>query len=428
MRISKYIFLSIILLWRVTTHTYAYSIHKIGSENGLSNNNVVSIAQDRDGFIWICTKDGLNRFDANTFKVFKKSDIDNDGLSSNVLNYVYADKFDDIIWVATEKNGVDAYNYRTNTYKHYRHDHTGANPNTIIADGVTQISSDSKGNIWFATYWGGLDYFDKETETFHHYNQSNIKGLGSNYNWTIFVENDETIYAGHVNDGFSIINKKTKTAINFKHDPKNPSSLCDNTVTYIFKDSQNNIWIGTRNGLTLFDPLTYQIKNFKNDPENPFSLSSNYVKSILQTNDYKLWIGTDGGGVNILDLSTFSKDKNPKGVCFEHIGASLTSEGLSSLSVQTLFQDNFGNIWLGGYGGGINFVPNIESIFKKISYLPYVGNTNSLADKNVYGMCVDSEDKVWVANSLGGIEIYDKERKIKSIEKISNQGDQWSAS
>jgi ligand-binding sensor domain-containing protein len=104
-------------------------------------------------------------------------------------------------------------------------------------------------------------------------------------------------------------------------------SLADNTVTYIFKDSQNNIWIGTRNGLTLFDPLTYQIKNFKNDPNNPASLTSNYIKCIIQTDDYKLWIGTDGGGVNILDLSTFSKDKNTKEVHFGHLMASLTPQG-----------------------------------------------------------------------------------------------------
>lgn len=415
----KNIGLLIIGLWGSMLPVSAHTIDKIGVEDGLSNNNVVSIAQDRDGFMWFCTKDGLNRFDGSTFSIFKTSDSDTNTISSNVLNYVYADRFEDLVWIATEKNGIDAYNYKTNVFTHYGYEY--GNTRSLSADGVTHISSDSRGNLWLATYQGGIEYFDKKTKVFTHYNQSTIKGLGSDFNWTLMVENDETIYAGHVHHGFSIINLKTKTAVNFKHDPKDPSSLCDNTVTCIFRDSRNNVWIGTRNGLSLFDPDTYQIKNFKNIPDNTSSLSNNFIQKVIETKDNKLWIGTEGGGVNILDLGNFSKETDPVKVAFEHIQASYTSDGLSSPSVQCLKQDNFGNIWIGGLGGGINFVPNREPFFNTISYLPIIGNTNSLNAKTVPGLCLDSENKLWVANGPGGIIIYDKGKKINQIENIDDK-------
>lgn len=397
----------------------AFEIEKIGLEKGLSNNNVVSFTQDKNGFIWICTKDGLNRFDGSTFKVFRYSETNN-SISSNFLNCVYADKFDDIVWIATEKNGVNAYNYKTNIFTHYLHDNTGQDANTLMANGVTHITGDDKGNLWLATYQGGIDYFDKKAGIFTHYNQSNVKGLGSDYNWYVMYDTDERLYIGHVTEGFSILNPVTRTAVNYKHNADNPSSLPDNTVTCIFKDSQNNIWIGTRNGLCLFDQETSKMINFKNDPENPNSLSNSFIQRMVETQESELWIGTEGGGVNVLDLKKISFEIDPEKIHFRRIPISDTPDGLSSGSVQCIFIDYFSNIWVGGLGGGINFIPRNESFFKKISYLPIVGNTNSLNGKNVPGLCIDGDSNLWVANSDGGLSVYQNNKKIRQYSNINN--------
>ncbi|MBN2611047.1 MAG: response regulator, partial [Bacteroidales bacterium] len=416
----RYIFLLVCSLCISAVSVSAYVIEKIGLENGLSNNNVVGFAQDHDGFIWICTKDGLNRFDGNTFKVFRHSETDNNTICSNVLNCVYTDKSDDIVWIATEKNGINAYHYKTQIFKHYHHDNTGQNPNSLMANGVTHITGDDKGNLWIATYQGGIDYFDKETGFFTHYNQSNVKGLGSDYNWYVLFDNEEKIYIGHVTEGFSIMNPGTRTAVNFKHIPGNPSSLPDNTVTCIFEDSQNNIWIGTRNGFCLFDPETEKMINFKSDPGNPNSISHNFIQRIAESEDSQLWIGTEGGGVNVLDLNEISSEVNPEKVIFKRIPVSDTPDGLSSGSAQTVFIDSFGNIWIGGLGGGVNFIPRNDPFFKKISYLPIVGNTNSLNGKTVPGMCVDRDGNLWAANISGGIGVYQNNKKIKQFSNINN--------
>jgi signal transduction histidine kinase/ligand-binding sensor domain-containing protein/DNA-binding response OmpR family regulator len=419
MQFNKSLFL-ILFYIGFSVNAQAVNVEKIGVERGLSNNNVVSIAQDNDGFIWICTKDGLNRFDANTFRVFKTSGSDSNSICSNFLNFVYADKFDDVVWVASEKNGVDAYNYKTHTFTHYEHDYSNPDKNDLSANGVTYIDGDEDGNLWFATYDAGIDFLDRKTGRFTNYNQSNTPGLGSNYNWCVMHDTEERIYAGHVNDGFSIINLETKTAVNFKHDPNNPASLPDNTVTSIFKDSRENIWIGTRNGLALFDQETYHMIIFKSEPGNPSSLSHNFIQTIIETDDHKLWIGTEGGGVNILDLKDLAFNADAAKIQFEHIMESEAPDGLSSLSVQAILQDSFGNIWIGGLGGGINFISNRESMFKRIVYLPYIGYNNSLNYKVVPGLCADGKNNVWAANGFGGIAIYHEGEKINQLNNLTN--------
>ncbi|MFY9153837.1 MAG: two-component regulator propeller domain-containing protein [Prolixibacteraceae bacterium] len=420
MKFIKLLNLTLFCYLGILINTYAFKIEKLGIEQGLSNNNVISITQDKEGFIWFATKDGLNRFDANSFTIFKKSESNENSICSNVLNRVYADQFDDVVWIATEKNGIDAYNYKTQIFTHYEHDYSGQEKNSLGANGITHITGDGKGNLWLATYLAGIDFFNKKTGQFTHFNQSNIKGLVSNYNWYVMPDSENRIYVGHVTDGFSIIDLSTKTAVNFKHQEGDPNSLPDNTVTCIFKDSGNRIWVGTRDGLTLFDPMTLSMINFKHDPENPNSISYNFIESIIETKDSELWIGTEGGGVNVVDMNELSGNIDPQNIHFEHIHEDVTSDGLSSASVQSMIQDSYGNIWVGGYGGGINFIPKKEPFFKTINYLPLIGNANSLNSKTVPGLCVDKENDIWCANSSGGISIYRKDQKMKQISTINN--------
>jgi len=405
-----------LILCILTGSCFGFNIKKLGAENGLSNNNVVSIAQDRDNFIWICTKDGLNRFDGNKFQVFKHADNDTNTICSNVLNYVFADRFDDVVWIASEKNGLDAYNYKTHKIRHFRHSNN--DKNSLSTNGITHITADKQGNIWLATYSGGIERIDKKTNQITHYNQSNVRGLVSDFNWYVMEDEYKRLYVGHVTNGLSIIDLKTRTAINFNHNPNDATSLCDYTVTCIFKDSRNRIWVGTRNGLALFNPAIGKFINFRNIFENPNSLSGNFIKSIVETKDHKLWIGTEGNGISILDMNQLNGSFTPLEIIFRHIGESNTDEGLSGTSVQTVIQDSFGNFWVGGFICGVNFISNKNELFRKISYLPYIGNQNSLANTLVLGLCTDRDNRIWVANGPGGVSVYDNHNKIKSFQQV----------
>lgn len=413
----KRIILSSIFIILCTIASYGFNMKKFSVENGLSNNNVIALAQDREGFIWICTKDGLNRFDGSTFQVFRHENKDINSICSNVLNDVFADPEEDKVWIASEKNGLDSYNYKTQQFTHYTH----TNENSISSNGITHIGPARGGNIWIANYSAGIDYLNTKTNHISHFNTKNIAGLVSDFNWYVLEDNDTRLLVGHVSSGLSIINIKNRTAKNYQHNPNDPTSLCDNTVTCIFKDSQQRIWVGTVNGLAIFNPLAHNFINLSNVPSNPNSLSGNFIKSIVETKDGKIWIGTEGNGISILDLKQLSGTFQPSKLIFQRVIAPKTSENIINLSVQALIQDKYGNFWSGGFIDGMNFINNKSKIFQKISYQPNNSDPNNLSSSLVVGLCTDNKNHVWVANGIGGLTLYDKQLKIANFQHIRNE-------
>ena len=136
------------------------------TNDGLSQNNVKAILQDRRGFMWFATQDGLDRYDGNAFVVYKHDPNDPGSLSANlVMDFIEDDQ--GYIWIATYTGGVDKFDPRTERFTRYRHD--PGNPNSIGADSVNTIARDSRGYLWFGTEANGLDKFDPATGRFTHY-------------------------------------------------------------------------------------------------------------------------------------------------------------------------------------------------------------------------------------------------------------------
>ena len=136
------------------------------TNDGLSQSNVTEILQDRRGFMWFATRDGLNRYDGNTFVVYKHNPNDPGSLSANfVLDLMEDDQ--GYLWIATDPGGVNKFDPTTERFVRYRHDPN--NPNSISGDSVESIARDSRGYLWFGTGDSGLDKFDPTTGTFTHY-------------------------------------------------------------------------------------------------------------------------------------------------------------------------------------------------------------------------------------------------------------------
>lgn len=403
--------LIVFLLMAGWAQSNGFVISKLGIEQGLSNNNIVSIVQDRKGFLWIGTRSGLNRFDGNKFKVFKHSGLVENSINSNELNPVFADKNDNIIWVATERDGVNAYNYDENLFRYYSNDNSA---NCISSNGVTGVSDDKDGNLWLATYNAGVDHLNKKTGLITHYRTTNVKGLGSDYNWCALDDRSGHLYVGHVNDGLSVINLKEHTAINYKPNPADPFSIPDSRVNCITIDSRKRVWIGTNNGLALFSPRTGKFITFRQQKNNPNSIRGNLIRCITEINENSLWIGTTTGGVNILNCEE-EMFNNPESVTFQHIPVSDSPNGLSNAYIEAIMQDNFGNIWVGTAGGGLNFIQNRPDFFNRISYLPVAGNTASLSNKLVSGVCMDKAGGLWVSTEERGIDVFRNGVKVRNF-------------
>ena len=400
------IFVLWLLLLSVVSLAQPYSVKQLGIEKGLSNNYVVSIAQDKQGFLWFATEEGLNKFDGTRFITYlKNEDLTRQGITGNELNCLLDDPQDSILWIGTQRAGLNAYDYVNNTFLCYRHD--GENPESLITDDVTKIVAATDGNLWITTYWRGVDYFDKKAGKFIHYNTQTVPGLASDNIWSVVDGGDGKLYMGHVHHGFSVLSLKDKKVKNFMYDPEDPVSLPGNGVTCIYKDLSGNIWLGTDRGLALFNPEAENFIHFHHSEDGV----PHTVFDIRQFDGNKLWIAMEFGGIAILDL-TQRMFLSPDQVRFQYIKEGDDEYSLSNSTVRCLFQDSFKNVWAGMWGGGINFLSHESSYFNVYSYSPIQHSGSSLNNKTASSVCVARDGKLWIGTDGGGINVFDKGKRV----------------
>lgn len=379
------VFLVWILFLSTEVKAQTYTLKRLGVEDGLSNNYVVDIAQDNQGCIWLATESGLNRFDGNAFTIYKKNNSD---LSGNELNTLYYDEEENVLWIGTQRDGISVFDCFSQQFIYPELNRA------IMTSDVTQLSPAADGGIWITHYHVGVEHFDKKTKKLTTYADKDIVGIKSQ-NWCSCDDGNGNLYVGHAFDGMSILNLKERTARNFTHDPDNPKSLPGNEVRYIHIDRMKNIWIGTNGGLALFNPQTEEFITFRHKVGDIESLISNHVFCIKEMRDGTLWVCTDMGGISILDLQN-TAFMDPATVRFRNIAVTNDNHGLSSANPRCLFQDSYGNIWIGNYRGGVDFISDMQPTFQTFAYA--MERYGRQSDKQVWGVCVDNDQQVW----LGG--------------------------
>ncbi len=407
----------LLLLCPLLAMAQPYTLKHLGLPEGLSNNFVVSATQDRQGFLWFATEEGLNKFDGTRFITYYKNSAQKQSITGNELNRVYADPTDPIIWIATQRAGLNAYNYETDSFTVYQNDPD--NPHSLITNDVTDITSAADGNLWVSTYYAGVEYFDKKTGQFTHYNKETVPGLPTSHVWTITDTGDGNLYIGQVHNGLSVLSLRDKTVRHFLSVAGQPNSLPGNEVMCIFKDSNSNIWLGTNNGLALFNAEAGEFITFRNNKSDHFKALSGNIWAIRQFGN-KLWIGTEFNGIAILDLSqrTFAM---PDEFRFQFIREGDDAYSLSGSSVRCLFQDSFKNIWIGTWQGGVNFIANEPGLFSNWVYSPIPNNEHSLSHKVASSLCVDHSGRVWIGTDGGGINVFEEGRRTAIYSKEKGQ-------
>ena len=402
----KKILLSIFLCLPFLLSAQPYTIKHLSIREGLSNNHVVSIAQDKRGSLWFATEEGLNKFDGIRFLTYYKEETTGkQSITGNELNCLLDDPVDSILWIGTQRAGINAYNYANDSFITYRHNEN--NPKSLVTDDITKIIAASDGNLWICTYWKGVDYFDKQTGQFTHYNTETVPGFASNHIWSAIDGGNGLLYIGHVDRGFSILSIKDKTVKNFTHEPQTPNSLPGNEVTCVYKDKSGNIWIGTDRGMVLFNPEAESFIPF----DDKTNCISHRVYDIHQLDDNRLWIAMEFGGIAVVDLSQ-QLFRSSDQIHALSIREGDDEYGLSNSSIRCLLQDSFGNVWAGSWGGGINFIKREPSLFSTYKYSPFPSTNNSLNSKIASGVCMDKAGNLWIGTDGGGINVFNKGRRI----------------
>lgn len=378
-----------------------YTLQHLGVEDGLSNNYVWDITQDKQGCIWIATELGLNRFDGYNFTTYKSN---NSKLNKDALNVLLYDEAENTLWIGGKFEGISTLDCSTYQFKNYE-----------IQDGakvsnVVHLSHASDSGIWITSHSESIVHYNKKKRTFTSLLDRGIKGL-KHSNRCTFDDGEGHLYIGHARGGMSILNLKDNTYRTLRYNPANPQSLPGNSVYSIYKDHLENIWVGTNRGLGLFNPKTDEFVVFRHEPGNSYSLIADHIYDIQEMSDGTLWIASDIGGISILDLHNITF-KNPENVQFYNITADNSKNGVSSGNIRSILQDSFGNIWIGNYSSGVDFISHTPTMFHVLPYMAEKGNI--LKHKPVWGLCKDENGQIW----LGGENevMLSKENKlIKSI-------------
>lgn len=399
------------------TLAHPYAVKRLGLEQGLSGGYVVGIAQDRQGFVWFATESGLSRFDGKAFRVYKKQrDQGGAGIAGNELNRVLADNTDNVVWVASQREGLNMFDCAADSFLLFAHN--DANEGSIVSNDVTDIANDSKGNLWVSTYSAGVDYYDKKANRFVHYNQSTLPQLASNHAWCIADDGKGLLYIGHVFGGMSVLSVREKTVRYYAHEADNPRSLPDGDVYCIFIDKFENVWVGAAGGLALFEPEAGAFTTFTHRADRPASLVANTVFDVTQTKDGLLWVGAENGGISILDLRRGVAALSPESATFYNILPSDDEAGLSCATVRAMLEDSFGNVWIGTYGGGVNFIAKTPEYFHRWQHFALPAGSR-LTVKTAWGMCEDREGKIWVGTDGGGVQVFCGEKLAEVYAKES---------
>lgn len=357
-------------------------------DQGLSQSSVNAVLQDKEGFIWIGTQDGLNKYDGYNFTILKSDQNDARTLSNNFIQAICEDK-DGYLWIGTDGGGLNRFDKYKLDFK--RFDFGEANRF------ITTVAEDKDGFIWFGTNNGNLNRLDKKTGVIQKYGAA----LNTNSIQTIFNDSQGNLWVGTAN-GIFLFDFNKRTFKSFKKNIFN-KSLADDFVWSITEDTNKNMWIGTNNGLSkmIFNGEEYEFENYFHEVVNIFSLSDNAIRYVFVSKENVLHIGTSGNGLDKLDLNNTNEFYNYKHS--EYISTSLVDD-----QVQCIFEDKSGLIWIGTNNGISKFDP-VKQFFDHIRYK--IDDVNSLNDKTVWSITVDENEIIWIGTKEGITAVDRKKNK-----------------
>ena len=397
-------------------HDYYFRHYQV--ENGLSHNTVMCSAQDAQGFLWLGTKDGLNRFDGTSFKVFRHDEDDSTTLGNNYIRYLHLDPSGRLF--AGTQRGLYEYHPRTESFTHIsssgnksiKEIFTDSRGNLwYIAEGLlvqyrekenrvrnydvgkyfwaTSMCTTSDGTFWVATADGLLEKYDPAHDSFTPVDV--LRGTGATTRWIekIYAGSDRLFIgtAAHGLLSFDCATQTPKTII---------SQNSDGTgifVRDILHYQNDEYWIATESGLFVYNEATGHTVNLKKNYHNPYTISDNAVYTLCRDKEGGLWAGTFFGGVNYYAQNH---------AVFRKYFPDYSRNTISGNAVREIVKDKYGNLWVGTEDAGLNKIDAKGAI---THFMP-TGRKGSLSYYNIHGLLAVN-DELWVGTFEHGLDILD---------------------
>ncbi len=397
-RISLFI---IAFLLQINLTAQVNPVSGIRNEKGLSQNTVHDIIQDKKGFLWFATEDGLNRYDGYNFTIFKNNNENKLSIPDNFIWTIFEDE-NGTLWIGTNSGGLAEFDYEKEkfvTYKNISND-----INSLTLNNVRAVCEDRKGNIWVGTE-NGLDKFDRSKKTFTHYknNPDDPNSLSNNVILSIFEDKNDNLWFGS-NGGLNKynVNQNNFTVYSFNDQGENSFNI----VLSLYQDKEENIWVGTLKGLINFNIKTGKFNRFLVNTSDANSINSNRINTIIEPSSENksgvLWIGTGYG------LFRFDKAAQK----FTKVETYISGYDLNNKNILSLFEDRSGLIWIGTAEDGVLKYDRERLKFKHYRHDPF--DPNSLSHNTIRAI-YEYKDILWVGTLGGGLNKLEKNGKKISI-------------
>ncbi|WP_340202063.1 two-component regulator propeller domain-containing protein [Ascidiimonas sp. W6] len=383
--ILKFI-LPLLLINQLFAQEFKSNFKKIDTEKGLSQVRVNTLLEDSNGFIWIGTQGGLNRYDGNEFLIFRSNSKDSTTLSNDLINGIAEDKKGNI-WVATLGGGVCKYDPRTNLFKRYMYDSNEAF--RISENVVYSIHIDAQNRIW-AGHRNGLDLYNENIDAFENISiESNPKKSNDVYAITSSINTGIWLATS---SGLKLLNPQTKKVEKiFQHNPSNSNSISNNRVTKVSLDQDGLVWIiASRYSVNSINPESGIITRYFQKTNENSAVIDPQTRYIYHDKSGNTWLATEVKGLVRLDKE--NKTIQPP------YNESSIIDPQSEYRANTIIQDRNGSLWVGTIGNGIlHFDLNANSFGYKPNFFesPYDQRTDSFRNiiEDDYGYLWISTDK-----------------------------------
>jgi signal transduction histidine kinase/ligand-binding sensor domain-containing protein/AraC-like DNA-binding protein len=349
-------------------------------QDGLSRSWVKCFLEDRTGLLWIGTSDGLNKYDGQSFKIYKYLPSQSRSLNHNDTNVIFEDS-NGYLWVGTQA-GLNYYQRESDEFI----------PVPFVNTYVTSLYELRKENLLVGTA-GGLCIFN----TVSHTSKRLFDDL---YVEKILKDSRGNIWLA-THTGLLLFNPVDNTVRSIKSGSSQKDALNNALLKIIFQDSREGIWIGTASHGLYY--LTYptdhpdeaRFINFKSDPTDSEHITEGAIYAIAEDEDSNLWVGIENGGINMLSLEEFDKGDY---LFTKIVNNPSDFSSLSNNSIHALYTDKQNSMWVGTYAGGADYYNKLLQRFGHQEAIP--GSNKSINNKYVSAI-LDEDKYLWVGAEKG---------------------------
>lgn len=362
----------------------------------LTNNNILCLTEDANHNIWIGTIEGINTLDKQTGIITKGKYPE---IGTNTVSCLLVDK-DHKVWVGTDV-GLFRYCPEKDSMELISGEKTG---NILGVVSIKSLFQDSDGDIWIGTWSAGLYRYVPSGKKFYTYPKMNQRNSAH----VIYEDSRKNIWIVGWGAGLYRLNNPKNISevswVTYRHDANDPYSLSDNVVYDICEDiNTGNLWVGTRSGLSILaDSDARVFRNYKSS-SSAYHIPCDEINSIVRDQSGNMWIGAIGGGVLMSD----TRKSN-----FAMYHFDLAEDDIPSSSVRSLLVDSNNCVWMGVGTYGLAMHDRKNNQFKFYSRLPEFSEVRSMP--TVYAILERRKaGEIWFGAYDGGLFVYKQGRKVQ---------------